>query len=82
MKQQHHIIEIDAHAAFEKIGVNLDLSPIGGQSVAALKARLLGSITQELLLGSMMDAAKRPKAKRGQSKSDAPEESKPEGTVA
>lgn len=81
MKQQHKI-EIDAHAAFEKIGVNLDISPIGDQSVEALKARLLGSVTQELLLLSMMDAAKRPKTKRSQQKSDTSEETKPGGTVA
>jgi len=79
MKTQHHTIVIDAQAAFQTIGVNLDDSPIGGQCLEALKVRLIKSITSELLLQSMMDAAKRPKAMRGQRKPDSQVEPKTGG---
>jgi len=81
MKTQHYKIEIDALAAFRKIGVSLDESPIGEPCVEALKERLVRLITPELLLQSMMDAAKRPKSKRGLRKSDAVE-TQPGGTAA
>lgn len=71
MKTQHYKIEIDAHAAYKKIGVSLEESPIGDACVGALKEKLIKSITTDLLLQSMMEAAKGPKSKRGQGKSDA-----------
>jgi hypothetical protein len=71
MKAQHQKIEIDAHAAFKNIGISLEVSPIGYPCVEVLKEKLIKSITTDLLLQSMMDAAKGPKSKRGQRKSDA-----------
>lgn len=75
MKTQPHTVEIDALAAFKKIGVHLEDSPIGAQCVAAFKAKLIASITTDLLLQSMMDANKRPKkSTRGSRKSDSASE--------
>ena len=82
MKTQHQTIEIDAHAAFKQIGVSLEESPIGEACVEALKERLFKSINTQLLLQCMLDAAKRPKSKRGERKSDAAVEPQPGGTAA
>jgi hypothetical protein len=82
MKTQHYTIEIDAHAAFKNIGVSLEESPIGDACVGALKDKLIKSVTTDLLLQSMMDAAKGPKSKRSQRKSDAVAKIQPGGTNA
>jgi len=75
MKRQSQIVEIDALAAFKKIGVHLEDSPIGSQCAEAFKAQLLAAITTELLLQSIMDANKRPKKfNRGCRKSDSASE--------
>jgi hypothetical protein len=65
MKTQHHIIEIDAHAVYKKIGVNLDESPIGDQCVDSLRQQLNRLITTELLIASLRDAAKHKKERPG-----------------
>jgi hypothetical protein len=73
MTTQHHKIEIDAHAAFRKIGVNLDDSPIGGQCVDSLRQHLTRLITTELLIASLSDAAKHKKARRSKQNPVAPQ---------
>jgi hypothetical protein len=65
MKTRHHKIEIDALAAFRKIGVNLDDSPIGGRCVDSLRQQLNRLITTELLIASLRDAAKHKKERPG-----------------
>ena len=81
MQKHPYTIEIDAQAAFRQIGVNLEQSPIGAPCVEALEERLIKSITASLLLMSMMDAAKRPKSKRGQHKPEPAAETKQGGTT-
>ena len=81
MQTHPYNIEIDAQAAFQKIGVSLDQSPIGAPCVEALEERLIKLITAELLLQSMMAAAKRTKSKRGQHKPEPAAETKPGGTT-
>lgn len=82
MKTQPHIVEIDALAAFKKIGIHLQDSPIGAQCVEAFKAKLIASITTDLLLQSMMDANKRQKKSTpGSRKSDSTSEAGTEGGV-
>ena len=73
MQAQHHKIEIDAHAAFRKIGVNLDDSPIGGQCVDSLRQQLNRLITTELLIASLRDAAKHKKERRYKQNTAAPQ---------
>ena len=80
MKTHPYTIEIDAQAAYKQIGVNLEQSPIGADCVVALQDRLLKMITASLLLQGMMDAAKRPKSKRGQHKPEPAAETKQGGT--
>lgn len=64
MKTQHQTIEIDARAAFKRIGVNLDDSPIAGQCVDCLHELLNRLITTDLLIASLSGAAKHKKARR------------------
>jgi len=64
MKTQHQTIEIDARAAFKRIGVNLDDSPIAGQCVDCLHELLNRLITTDLLIASLSGAANHKKARR------------------
>ncbi|MEI6607554.1 MAG: hypothetical protein WCP35_19780 [Verrucomicrobiota bacterium] len=73
MQAQHHKIEIDAHAAFRKIGINLDGSPIGAQCVDSLRKHLTRLITTELLIASLRDASKMTRTRRGKPSPVAPQ---------
>lgn len=69
MTAQKHKIEIDAHAAYMKLGVNLQISPIAEKCVESLRRRLERSITTGLLADALGDAVHAGKPRRGPKKS-------------
>lgn len=69
MTATKHTIEIDAQAAFRKLGVDLRISPIADQCVKALQKRLTGCITTELVIAALTDAGRASKPRRGVKKS-------------
>lgn len=62
-------IEIDAQAAFIKIGVDLRISPIAEQCVESLRQQLTRCITPQLVVAALADAARAGKSRRGRKKS-------------
>lgn len=62
-------IEIDAQAAFIKIGVDLRISPIAEQCVESLRQQLMRCITPQLVVAALADAARAGKSRRGRKKS-------------
>lgn len=76
-----HIIEIDAHEAFLKIGVDLRVSPITAQSVDALQKHIKKCITPEMVVAALADAARAGKKRRGRKQSAKAVEIKPEGSA-
>jgi len=69
MKAPNYNIVIDAHAAYIKLGVDLSISPIADQCVAAFEKHLIRCITQELLIAALTDAGRASKSRRGPKKS-------------
>ncbi|MCP5542949.1 MAG: hypothetical protein H7A49_03470 [Akkermansiaceae bacterium] len=62
-------IEIDAQAAFKKLGVDLQICPIADKCVESLRRRLERLITTGLLFDALGDAAHAGKPRRGRKKS-------------
>lgn len=79
MKAPNHKIEIDAHAAFMKLGVNLQVSPIADKCVESLRRRLERLITTGMLVDALGDAAHAGKSRRGPKKSGSTGETQQEG---
>lgn len=69
MNIKPYVIEIDAQAAFAKLGVDLRISPISESCVAALKKHLNGCITLDLLYTSLGEATGASKPRRVSKKS-------------
>lgn len=57
MKATPHIIEIDAQAAFKRIGVDLKINPFAEQCTTALKQQINQCITPQLLAFALAEAA-------------------------
>ena len=72
MNTKPYVIEIDAQSAFGKLGVDLRISPIAAQCVAALQKHLIGCITLELLFAALAEAAGANKPRRGGKKPGKP----------
>lgn len=61
-------IEIDAQAAFIKLGVDLRISPIAEQCVESLRHQITRCITPQLVVAALADAARAGKSRRGRKK--------------
>lgn len=74
-----YIVEIDAHAAFLKLGVDLKVSPIAAQSVDAFRKQLAKCVTTDLVVTALADAARAAKSRRGKKQTGNAGEIKNEG---
>jgi hypothetical protein len=79
MKAPNYKIEIDAHAAFMKLGVDLRINPFAEKCIESLRRHLEGSITIGLLADALGDAAHAGKQRRRRKKSGATGETQQEG---
>lgn len=70
MTTKPYIIEIDAQAAFAKLGVDLRISPNAAPCMAALKKHLNECITLDLLYASLGEATGATKPRRVPKKSE------------
>lgn len=61
---KNYIIEVDAHAAFLKLGVDLRINPIADQCVQSLRQRLIESIDTDLIITALADATKASRSRR------------------
>jgi hypothetical protein len=80
MNTKPYVIEIDAQAAFAKLGLDLRISPIAAQCVAALQKQLTGCITLALLFAALAEATGATRSRRSGKKPGKPESNpNPEG---
>ena len=79
MTAPNYKIEIDAQAAFLKLGVDLRISPLADKCAESLRRRLERLITTGLLVDALGDAAHAGKPRRGPKKSVTSGETKQEG---
>lgn len=66
---ENHIIEIDAHAAYLKIGVDLRISPFADLCVQSLRQRLMECLDTELIIAALTDATKARRSRRARKSS-------------
>lgn len=59
-----YIIEIDAHEAYKKLGIDLRISPIADQCVQSLRQQLIERINTDLIITALADATKAHKPRR------------------
>lgn len=62
---KRYIIEVDALAAYLKLGVDLRISPIADQCVQSLRQNLIESINTDLIITALADATKAGRPRRG-----------------
>ncbi len=83
MKTTSHSIVIDAKAAFKRIGLDLDVCPIGPECVQELQTRIKEHITMQLLADALVCAAtgKRKRKRKSSKQSGSPTEPQTGGPV-
>lgn len=59
-----YIIEIDAHEAYKKLGIDLRISPIADQCVQSLRQHLIERIDTDLIITALADATKARRQRR------------------
>lgn len=74
-----YIIEIDAHEAYKKLGIDLRISPIADQCVQSLRQHLIERINTDLIITALADATKAGRSRRSRKPSGKPGEPNKEG---
>jgi hypothetical protein len=79
MKAPNYKIEIDAQAAFMKLGVDLRINPLAEKCMESLRQHLECCITIGLLVDALGDAAHAGKQRRRRKNSGTTGKTQPEG---